>query len=125
MREELPYDVETRQINPFFKYCIDKQFPLSMAKDIKMEPMRKRWDRIMVPTWFDHFCFKLDLVRNFIWKFYWPLSMTFTWTVAFIMAPHPVLFVLMGASVIGTFMCTAEELRHVRNCLMTPKKREA
>ena len=125
MREELPYDLETRQVHPFFSYWIQKQESFLIAGDKNADTMRQHWDRMMVPTWFDRFYFRFDLIRNFVWKFYWPFNTAFAWTVAFIMAPHPVLFVLMGWSVIGTFMCMSDEFHNLRSCLRGSKKKLA
>ncbi|KAF1942977.1 hypothetical protein EJ02DRAFT_511376 [Clathrospora elynae] len=105
MSQEIPYDPETRQIQPFMQNLVKIREYLFENADIEFQAVRKHWDQIMLPSSLDRFQFKFDIFCEVLLKFCWPISTMVAWTVTFVVSQHPVTFMCLVASVIGTFIC--------------------
>jgi hypothetical protein len=119
MDKEDPYDPETRQLRPFMEDLVKRRDRLLADADSKIETIRSHWDQILSPSSFDRFRFNFIVVWDLLWKYYWPINTMFAWTVAFVASRHAVTFLLMAASVVGTFISMSDERHRLRN----PSKR--
>ncbi|KAF2442489.1 hypothetical protein P171DRAFT_433977 [Karstenula rhodostoma CBS 690.94] len=123
MTQENPYDPETRQLRPFTKDLVKRRDHFLADANSKIETTREHWNRILSPTSLDRFRFKFTVVWDFLWKFYWPVNTIFAWTVAFVVSRHPVTFLFMAASVVGTFISMSDEHHLLRNDSKSSKKK--
>ncbi|KAL1610709.1 hypothetical protein SLS60_002379 [Paraconiothyrium brasiliense] len=115
MTKEAPYDPETRQLRSFARDLVKRRDHLLADVTPKVEAAREHWDRILSPTFLDRFRFEFNVVWELLWKFYWQINTMFAWTVAFIASRHPATFLIMAASVIGTFISISDEHHRLRN----------
>lgn len=120
MDTEKPYDLGTGQLRPFFRDWIKKQDPFFSGGE--GEATREHWDRILAITWIDRFRFKFNVVWDLFWRFYWQVNTMFAWTVTFLVVRHPLTFLLLGVSVVGTFICISNGHNQPRRRLRTPRK---
>ena len=125
MTQEYPYDPESRQLQPFIGSLVKIRENLFADVEIKLETVREHWNQILSPTSLDRFQFKFNIIWEVFWKFYWQVSAMSAWTVAFVVSKHPVSFMFMAASVIGTFISMSNEYDRLRSFTMSPKKRRA
>jgi len=120
--QESPYDPETKQLRPFIADLIKRRGYLFAVEESKLEATREYWNRSLSPTSIDRFRFKFNVVWEILWTFIWPANAMFAWTVAFVVSHHPVTFMFMAGSVIGTFISISDEYHRLRNPPMGSKK---
>ncbi|KAL5453696.1 hypothetical protein PMIN06_005337 [Paraphaeosphaeria minitans] len=123
MNEEAPYDLETRQLRSFAKDLVKRQDRLLADVKYNVEATREHWNRVLSPTFIDRFRFKFNIVRDLLWKFYWQINTMLAWIVAFIASRHPVAFLCIVVSVIGTFISMSDEHNRLRNRSKSSKRR--
>jgi hypothetical protein len=123
MDKEKPYDPETRQLHPFVKDLVKRREYLFADARSKIETTRSHWDRILSPTFLDRFRYEFNNVWDFVWKYYWPINTMFAWTVAFVAFRHPLTFLFLVTSVIGTFISMSDEHHRLRNHPKSSKRK--
>lgn len=123
MNKETPYDLETRQLQPFISDLIKSRDHLLKAAGSTVEDARKHWNRNLSPTFSDHYQLKYSGIWGILWKFYWPINTMFAWTVAFAVSHHRVTFLLMAASVIGTFISISGENHRLHKSSLSSKRK--
>ncbi|KAF2630418.1 hypothetical protein BU25DRAFT_456154 [Macroventuria anomochaeta] len=119
MCRESPYDPRSKELRPFWSIWL-KVHDLASA-DLDVDEFRMWWDRIISPSELDHFKYKLNAVQDILWKFFWPVYATLAWTVTFIAFQHPVAFLLMVTSVVGTFVSMSYDFP-LRNASTSSRK---
>lgn len=120
METDKPYDLETGQLRPFFREWIKKQEPFFVGGD--GQATREHWDRMLAINCIDRYLFKFNIVWELFWKFYWQINTMFAWTVTFLVVRHPLTFLLLGASVVGTFICMSDDHNQPRSLRKSPRK---
>ncbi|OAF99029.1 uncharacterized protein CC84DRAFT_414680 [Paraphaeosphaeria sporulosa] len=123
MTREGPYDPETRQLHSFAEDLVRTRDHLLPDASPKIETTRNHWNRILSPTFLDRFRFKFNVIWTMVSKFCWPINSMFAWTVAFLASRHPITFLFMAVSVIGTFISISDEQYRLRNRPKRSKRR--
>lgn len=121
MTQENPYDADLNDLQPFFRNSI--RIRERFLRDLKSEELRENWTQILSPTATDRFSYRFIITWELFWKFFWPVNSMIAWTISFMAIQRPVIFALMSASVIGTFVtisCEYERIRH--DSITTAKK---
>lgn len=121
MTQEHPYDADSNELQPFFRNLI--RLRERILRDLKSEELRERWTHILSPTATDRFNYRFIITWELFWKFFWPVNSMIAWTISFMAIQRPVVFALMSASVIGTFVTVSCEYERIRYDLMTAAKK--
>ena len=121
MENERPYDAESRELQPFLKNLL--WLREGVLKCVDTEVLRRSWDQVLLPTLMDRFRYRFGILWEVVWKFYWPVNAMVAWTITFVAIQHPATFILMAASVIGTFVTMAQDVHRLRHTGMVPKRK--
>ncbi|KAF3037859.1 hypothetical protein E8E11_001013 [Didymella keratinophila] len=121
MTEEHPYDADSNELQPFFRNLI--RLRERLLRDLKSMELREHWTQILSPTATDRFNYRFNIMWEMFRKFYWPVNAMIAWSVSFVAIQSPIIFALMSASVVGTFVTVAHEYDRIRHESMTTAKR--
>lgn len=120
---ERPYDSRSRHLRPCWSAWLHQ--PYFTFADASVDDLRRQWDKFMSRSQFNHLSFEMKSIWEIAWMFFWPVYATSAWTVTFIAFRHPVVFLLMATSVIGTFVSMTSDIHLQRRATATSKQRKA
>ncbi|KAJ4991307.1 hypothetical protein SVAN01_03205 [Stagonosporopsis vannaccii] len=121
MRHESPYDPRSKDLLSCWAEWL-RLYDFTFA-DADVDSLRVQWDKFMSRSELDHLNFRVQSFWDILWKFFWPVYATIAWTATFIACRHPVVFLLMGTSVIGTFVSMSHDFRLPRHATTMPNRR--
>ncbi|KAF1925004.1 uncharacterized protein M421DRAFT_424233 [Didymella exigua CBS 183.55] len=123
MNKENPYDAKSKDLHAFFRNRISLRDNLLTGPDT--ETIRKNWEQILSTTAADRFGYTFRSIWEVLWQFYWPINAMVAWTITFVAIQHPVMFIFMAASVIGTFVTMAHDLHDLWHDTKVSKRRRS
>lgn len=133
MDQERPYDAKSKELDPFLHNLIELRghfFRGSDADTVRFtsadaDTARKHWNQILAPTRVDRLSYKFNIIWVMVWRFFWPVNVMIAWTATFIAVRHPAVFVLMAASVVGSFVTVLKHLHGLQCAPVVFKKKAA
>lgn len=122
MNTATPYDAISKELHPYVRNLVP-----NVPKGLDIDVIRSNWEQVLSAGFTDRLRYLVGNVCTVLWKFCWHAHAMLAWTVTFIAVPHSIVFVIMAASVVGTFvaMVNDRDLNRLLYPSTTPKRRRS